>query len=108
MTNSIFRFFPRDILRTATVKHVGTSAGRQGYSATADETMVGAFSQLTRYQRALMGGDLRNKWLFFVDDDAVIHESDLVTIDSVIYKVANVDTYAYGTMQHKAALLTTP
>lgn len=106
MASTLFRFFPRDAIRTATIRHVGTSSGKQTYSASDDETAVGALVQLSRYQRAIMGGDMRVKWLFFVDDGANILESDKVTIDSVVYKVANVDLYDYGSIKHKAALLT--
>lgn len=108
MSTSIFRFFPRDALKEAEVRHYLNVSGPQGYSEDADETVFGALVRLTRYQRAMMGGNQRFQFLFFIKDDADVRESDKVTIDNVVYKVANVDTYEYGSVPHRAALLTTP
>ena len=108
MATTLFRFFHRDAVKTATVRHIPTSTPPNDYPGSDEETMLGALVQLSRYQRALMGGDMRTKYLFFVDDDANIREADKVTIDGTTYLVSNVDLYDYGTVKHRAATLTKP
>ncbi len=104
--STIFRYFPRDAMKTAEIRHYPTAAGKQDYPAEEDEIAFGAFVRMTAYQRALMGGDQKFKYMFFVDEETDIRESDLLTIDDTDYKVANVDEYQYGSMNHKAAILT--
>lgn len=108
MATTLFRYFPRDTFKTATVRHIGTSAGPQEFPGAAEETVYGALVQMSRYQRALLGNDLRIKWLFFIDDGAVLREGDKVTIDGLEYLCSNVDLYDYGSIKHKAVTLSKP
>lgn len=118
MAYSIIRTFPRDTLMTATVYHIPTASGGNAYPMSADETILGARTNISTYQRALLGNDLSFQYLFYVEDNADIREHDKITFSewspasgsnvTVEYRCAQVTTIKYGGRPHRAAILTKP
>lgn len=100
--------FPPEILKSAALYHLPTTAGAtQSYPGSADVTVMAAFLPLDTKQHVVEGEDLVDPHEIYVDAGTDVRVGDKCVIDSTNYYVKRVFNAYFGGLTHKRCTIST-